>query len=448
MITYALAAKLFEGFSILRWNDRLRPVELIEMDHHALKSIVTYFLGKAAESSPKHKISIDWRNIVDGNVYDLLGKITTSDIHAEVRKRLKKKAGDVFAKNIMDDWSKPALNLGTDFGKDEKFERYIRATPEKKSVQFYILRYAHKYASLCEFDIVQLFSLDKGDNKRIKNEIEDSMRKVIQSSFDSIASDLLDEDESDIRNVFRIIERLRYQIRWSQTPRIPSTSVLGHCMYSAVLAYFISIEAGLNDERIANNFYAALFHDMPEALSRDIISPVKKADKKIQEVVEEIERKMCEDKIFKKIPEAWRDDFRFITGQMCLNGKNNLIREQLDGSDPDKDKQIKEFKDHGEFSNRIKTDKAKYEIIPWGKDKDNSEPYKETMDGYFDKNGIDGKILKICDGISAYMEARMSIQHGIRSPHLDNGIASTISDCRGTHLYKLKVDDFFDSITF
>ena len=31
------------------------------------------------------------------------------------------------------------------------------------------------------------------------------------------------------------IEQLRFQTRWNQTPRVPKTSVLGHCFFVAVL---------------------------------------------------------------------------------------------------------------------------------------------------------------------------------------------------------------------
>jgi putative hydrolase of HD superfamily len=434
MITYALAAKLFGGFSILRWNDRLRPTELVEIEHHALKSILTYFLGKTVEHSSTNKTTF-WREIVDGNIYDLLGKITTSDIQTEVRQKLKKTAGEDFVKLIVEDWNKPALGIK----KSQNFEKYIGATVGAEAIKFPILRFAHKYVTRCEFEIIKKFSLDTIDNRRIENEINSSIKKSLNSSLEKIAEEL-ENDDSDILSVFRIIERLRYQIRWSQTPRIPSTSVLGHCMYCAVLAYFISVEAGLESDRIVNNFYAALFHDMPEALSRDIISPVKKAAIKIEEQIAQIERELCEDRILKKIPEVWKADFRFITGQMCYKGENNLIDTQLDTTKYNANDQREEFKKHGEFSNRIKvTDNPTYEIIPWG---------NEIMDSYRSKYGVDGELLKICDLISSYMEARMSMQHGIRSPHLDNGIAYTTNACRGKHLYNINVDDFFDSITF
>ena len=66
------------------------------------------------------------------------------------------------------------------------------------------------------------------------------------------------------------IEQLRYQVRWGQSPRIPKTSVLGHSMLVASLSLLLTREFNPTDKRIYNNFFAGLFHDLPEAVTRAI----------------------------------------------------------------------------------------------------------------------------------------------------------------------------------
>jgi putative hydrolase of HD superfamily len=88
MFSKALATKLFDAFSIFRWNDRIRPVELVEMDKHALKSVLTYFIGKIEEADGK---SVDWEYIVYGNVFALLKNIVLSDIKSPIIRQLKEK---------------------------------------------------------------------------------------------------------------------------------------------------------------------------------------------------------------------------------------------------------------------------------------------------------------------------------------------------------------------
>ena len=57
--------------------------------------------------------------------------------------------------------------------------------------------------------------------------------------------------------------------------RIPETSVAGHMLIVALLTYLLSLQMNPCQKRKYNNFFAGLFHDMPEVLTRDIISPVK-----------------------------------------------------------------------------------------------------------------------------------------------------------------------------
>ena len=53
MLTKTLALKIFEGFSIERWNDLVRPFELIEMDKAAEKMMVAYIIAKYEEDREK-----------------------------------------------------------------------------------------------------------------------------------------------------------------------------------------------------------------------------------------------------------------------------------------------------------------------------------------------------------------------------------------------------------
>ena len=46
---------------------------------------------------------------------------------------------------------------------------------------------------------------------------------------------------------------------------------------------------GMCDRRVINNFFSALFHDLPESVTRDIISPVKTATDDLPNIVKKIE---------------------------------------------------------------------------------------------------------------------------------------------------------------
>jgi putative hydrolase of HD superfamily len=75
-------------------------------------------------------------------------------------------------------------------------------------------------------------------------------------------------------NFMDLVGQLKFQQRWAQTPRIPETSVMGHTLIVAMLSYLCTCELAVCNKRIFNNYFAGLFHDLPEVLTRDIVSPV------------------------------------------------------------------------------------------------------------------------------------------------------------------------------
>ena len=81
------AHKIFEGFSIQRWNDLIRPFDMVEMDKAAEKMVLAYIIGKFEENKGK---KIDWIWIIYASLFDLLKKIALCDIKAPIQQILKK----------------------------------------------------------------------------------------------------------------------------------------------------------------------------------------------------------------------------------------------------------------------------------------------------------------------------------------------------------------------
>ena len=70
---------------------------------------------------------------------------------------------------------------------------------------------------------------------------------------------------------------------------MPETFVMGHMLVVAILSYFMSLE--LDNpcrKRLENNFFSGLFHDLPEVLTRDIVSPVKNSVKGLDSIISQI----------------------------------------------------------------------------------------------------------------------------------------------------------------
>ncbi|MDN2802320.1 HD domain-containing protein, partial [Campylobacter jejuni] len=86
--------------------------------------------------------------------------------------------------------------------------------------------------------------------------------------------------------------RLRFHKRWEHTPRIPETAVLGHMLVVAILGYFYSLKIKACDKRLDNNFYCALFHDLPDSLTLYIISPVNYGIDGLHDIINDYEMKL------------------------------------------------------------------------------------------------------------------------------------------------------------
>ena len=72
MLDKKFILKIFEGFSIQRWNDLVRPFDLVEMDKAAEKMVAAYIIAKYEESQG-HRI--DWEWMIYASLFDLLKKL-------------------------------------------------------------------------------------------------------------------------------------------------------------------------------------------------------------------------------------------------------------------------------------------------------------------------------------------------------------------------------------
>jgi putative hydrolase of HD superfamily len=160
----------------------------------------------------------------------------------------------------------------------------------------------------------------------------------------------------------------------------------------AIFGYFFSVKINACDKRLQNNFFTALFHDLPEALTRDIITPVKYCVDELSEIIAEYEIEKIKDDILPNIPDTLQDEFSYILGL-------------YDG--------IKE-----EFTNKIRNN-GKIEVV--------DDISKYNIDKY---EAIDGVALKQCDKLSAFVEASLSISHGIKSKELLNGKRETLKSLK------------------
>ena len=121
MLQKEFALKIFEGFSIERWNDLVRPFDLIEMDKSAEKMVLVYIIGKFEEQKGKQ---IDWEWLIYASLFELLRKIALCDIKSPVQRMIRKQYPAEYAK--LNEWVfEQYETLISDEDLKSKFKKYI-----------------------------------------------------------------------------------------------------------------------------------------------------------------------------------------------------------------------------------------------------------------------------------------------------------------------------------
>lgn len=379
MFNQKFALKLFEGFSIQRWTDLVRPFDLVEMDKAAEKMVLAYIIGKYEENEGHY---VDWLWMIYASLFDLLSKISLCDIKAPVLDMLKREFSQEYFH--LNEWVlktyKPVLL------DNELFSRFTIYTgqkagqigvPEKSLLASKIFSAANKFATLRELQMLKTVN----EAERLE-QINTELQAQIQHYLDLKGMQNLVTHQRSYSLLLKI-EQLRFQIRWNQTPRVPKTSVLGHCFFVAILTLLLCRDSGvkMTEKRIINNFFTGLFHDLPEAVTRDIISPVKQATDELPNIVKKIEDEIVRKELLPLMEPFFADELMYFTSN--------------------------------EFANRIINSGRKVEEVTW---EDLNSKYNSA-----DFSPVDGRIVRIADHISALMEADISIKHGITSNHLKFG---------------------------
>lgn len=372
MINPKLIEHIFKAANISRWNDYPKMVDLVELDKQAHKFIIAYFIAKLEHD-------VDMRYIIEGGVFEFLSRVVVTDIRPDVFHHIQK------TKSVqINSWILTNLEPLIEDIEDGKFLERFKYFQDDKTHQKekLILKAASYLATKWEFSIVYQTSKFLNGIDELKQQVDEEL----EDYYELIGVRKIALNQK-LARIVDLSGRLRFQKRWAQTERIPETAVLGHMLVVAIFGYFYSLKVGACDKRLENNFYCALFHDLPESLTRDIISPVKYGIDGLNEIISEYEMRLIEDKILPYVPQSFRTDFSYILG---VRDDNGTLKKD-------------------EFENRI--------------NRINPQAYHGSMDNVNSNeyNSIDGKALKYCDNLAAFVEAGLSISYGVKSKDLVKG---------------------------
>lgn len=375
MLSKALALRLFEASYIQRWNDKIRPIELTELDKHSHKMIIAYCLGKYEEGEGR---AVDWHGIIRGGVFELFRRIVLSDIKSPVYNRIKADYPAQFVELNRWVFGKIGPELAAVAGGrlQEEFQSYLEDESALEPLTRRILAAAHHYATYWEFQIIRQTN---PQGYQIP-EIEKALRRDLEEHMDLVGMRKI-VTAGKVADFIDLCGQLRFQVRWGGIPRLPRTSVLGHMLMTACITYLLTREIPACARRLFNNFFGALFHDLPEAVTRDIISPVKNSVEGMPEAISQIERELAEEEIYPLLEEGWLGDFKYFT----LN----------------------------EFASKVRRD-GKAAIVT------SDDISKQYNDDRYDP--VDGELVDVADKFSAFLEAYMSKKIGVSTPHMEGAL--------------------------
>lgn len=358
-LTRKLLLALFDGFSIQRWLDLVRPCDFSQMDKEGERLMVAFILARYEEARGE---KVDWDDLIHGSLFDYLEKLALCDIKAPVQRLLQDDYKNEYIK--LQDWVLSTYK--TLLGDDALFSRFTIYTGQKAgsytlpataTLSRHILKASSRITSYRELQILRAIN----ESERVEK-IESELLSELQEYLDLEGVKLILTHQQPYHFLIKA-ESLRFQVRWNGAPRVPPTTVMGHSFFTAILTLFLlRMYPKAPDEKLfANTFFCALFHDLPESVTRDIISPVKSATKQLPSVIKGIEGQIVEKELAPFMDEAYKSAIMAYTSD--------------------------------EFSDRQSAIGA-----------------------------IDGRTVRIADHLCALLEADASINYGIKSPHFARGI--------------------------
>jgi len=324
MVRKPFILKLFDTANMQRWNDKISPVELRELDKQAHKMIIAYILGKREEDAGTE--DFDWIEVIEGGIFELLQRSVITDLKPQLFNKIRE---DRHTSQKLNDWVFTQLSpLMSSLGKEtsERLHRYLEGTGE--NINRRILHAAHAYATHWEFQIIERANPEGYEIRDIKKQLDKRLER-----YSTWQGRHLLPLTTDLKDFVDLCGELRFQLRWSHLYIVPRTSVLGHMLIVAILCYFFSRESGACRRRCINNFFTGLFHDLAEVLTRDIIDPVKRGVEGLEDLIKDYEKREMEEKLYKLIPARWHEEMKMFTEEefadfITENGKRRVTSSQ------------------------------------------------------------------------------------------------------------------------
>lgn len=268
------------------------------MDNVGFTLHVALYLAYLEEKH--HGNTVDRLFLIKKIIFTSLADLVLSDINSGTKWYIQKLNPDIFSELYEKAFSHIYEFEGPDF-----FREDIVATIHDADHNFEseIFLAAKKYVGYVE----------ASTNARVFPEMyEVPLRELQRSLYEtgeklsSLKTLLRDENA---QKYLSHVNRLSFSMRWNQYRRTFPISVMSHKVVVAYLSYVIGMYEKENlgiENNIEEMLMRAIYHDVPEVITGDIITPTKKAVPGFEKLLETVETDMLEDYLFSYISPEYK----------------------------------------------------------------------------------------------------------------------------------------------
>lgn len=288
MIWYQIGL-IFRWISIYRWNNFPRIENISTNDNLAFVLHTAMLLSSILEE--KEGIKVDLWYIFKKVLFESFDTFILSDINSDVQFRVKQKNAAIFTM-LQEKVHSFIVNLELpDSIKDDINFIHDNKDNTKYALEDRLYHFSKLWAAYYEAYF----------NGKIYDDIYEPIFQNIKARINSKEFAIfmkyinVDEKENELEKYLLNVRRLQFNYRWNRMKRAYPISVMSHLFISFYLAYVIWKLEKRSEAEILEMMKIALFHDIPEAITWDIVSPTKKAIIWFEELLSEVEKDMLEE---------------------------------------------------------------------------------------------------------------------------------------------------------
>lgn len=263
----------------------------MENEHIALKLHIAYIVVRLLQEKWKQvNLLYIFKKIFLSSFFTFI----YSDVKYDVKSHLRKNYKDIYNK-LREQLANFFLTLNLPKNIENDFKMIFNSKIENKLFsQDFQLEY-DIISFVKAFEINMEIKLNSNFYPDIYGEIFETTKKQYLQIWEKIWITEFDLLEKYVLNLIK----LKFSYRWNRTQRDFPISVLSHLFLVFSFSYFLASLKDLDEKDFETILIKSLLHDVPEALTWDVITPTKKSVFWFTKVLEEIELNLVEENILK-----------------------------------------------------------------------------------------------------------------------------------------------------